>query len=115
MSDPPTDALCPPGAAYKTMSCQEQELDPSCSCAVCHLVLLDPVSLPCGHTLDRRCLQRVVDAADGGTGRRVCPSCMDALPENLPRVNLAMRDLMHRLHPEQVRRNPRRWGRGLPC
>jgi hypothetical protein len=33
-------------------------------CAVCFDVLLDPVTLPCGHTLDARCLMRVGNKVD---------------------------------------------------
>jgi hypothetical protein len=36
---------------------REPEIHDDCSCAVCWEVLLDPVTLPCGHTLDQRCLQ----------------------------------------------------------
>ena len=32
----------------------ETEVDPSCCRAVCFEVLLDPVMLPCGHSLDQQ-------------------------------------------------------------
>ena len=77
----------------------EQEVAPECTCAVCFEVLLDPVALPCGHTLDQRCLQSAVAA-----GQRLCPcaSCNEALPAVLPPVHVLLRDLVQHLHPEQV-------------
>ena len=85
----------------------EAEVDPSCCCAVCFEVLLDPVTLPCGHSLDQRCLQKVVAAASGGTGHLACPTCKKAIPTELPDVNVQMRTMMQRFYPAQVRRgNP---------
>ena len=84
----------------------EAEVDPSCCCTVCFEVLLDPVTLPCGHSLDQRCLQKVVAAASGGTGQRACPTCRKALPAELPAINVQMRDLVQWRCQEQVRGNP---------
>jgi len=80
---------------------QEQEVDPSCTCAVCMEVLLDPVTPLCGHALDRRCMQKLLDA---GGGRRLCPTCRDPLPDQLPRVSVQLRDMVEKHYPEQVRR-----------
>ena len=86
---------------------QEQEVDPSCTCAVCMEVLLDPVTPPCGHPLDQRCMQKLVDAG----GRPACPTCRDPLPAQLPRVTVILRDMVQQRYPEQVRReNPTRCG-----
>ena len=43
---------------------REPEISPNCCSAVCFKVLLDPVALPCGHTLDKRCLQQVIDTGE---------------------------------------------------
>ena len=89
---------------------EEQEVDPSCTCAVCMEVLLDPVTPPCGHPLDQRCMQKLVDAAGGG-GRATCPTCRKALPKKLPSVTVNLRDMVQKHYPEQVRReNPNRCG-----
>ena len=89
---------------------EEQEVDPSCTCAVCMEVLLDPVTPLCGHPLDQRCMQKLVDAAGGG-GRATCPTCRDPLPVQLPRVTVNLRDMVQQRYPEQVRReNPNRCG-----
>ena len=82
---------------------QEQELDPSFTCTVCMEVLLDPVTPPCGHALDQRCMQKLVDAARGG-GRSTCPTCRDPLPAQLPRVSVQFRDVVEQRYPGQVRR-----------
>ena len=42
-------------------------------CPVCLASFQDPVILPCGHTLNRRCLQRIVDTSS--IPRPPCPSC----------------------------------------
>ena len=71
---------------------------------MCWEVLLDPVTLPCGHSLDRHCLQRVVDAANGGNGaQRLCPTCRHAIPAELPAVTLLLRDTVQLRYPNQVR------------
>jgi hypothetical protein len=78
------------------------EDDPDCTCFVCYEVLLDPVTLPCGHTLDQRCLLRVVATASSGVGQRACPYCRHPLPAVLPGVNIPMRNTIQQSHPEQV-------------
>ena len=76
---------------------REPEIHDSCSCAVCWEVLLDPVTLPCGHTLDQRCLQRVVAA-----GGSACPTCRKPLPAELPDVSVQLRDIVQLQYPQQV-------------
>ena len=73
-----------------------------CTCFVCLDVLLDPVTLACGHTLDERCLLRVVATASSDAGQRACPMCRHALPEVLPGVNEQMRNRVQQRQPEQV-------------
>ena len=104
---PPQNSCCSHSMASSSSSQQgqkrnrqEQEVDPSCTCAVCMEVLLDPVTPPCGHPLDRRCMQKLVDAG----GRRACPTCRDPLPVQLPRVTVNLRDMVQQRYPEQVRR-----------
>jgi hypothetical protein len=75
----------------------DQAIDPSCTCAVCFEVLLDPVTMPCGHALDQRCLQRMMAA-----GQRACPTCRQVLPTVKFSVSVLLRDLMQRDYPEQV-------------
>ena len=64
---------------------------------MCFEVLLDPVTLPCGHTLDQRCLQRLVAA-----GGSACPTCREPLPAVLPNVSVQLRDLVQHQYPQQV-------------
>ena len=76
---------------------REPEIHDDCSCAVCFDVLLDPVTLACGHTLDQRCLQRLVAA-----GGSACPTCREPLPAVLPAVNVQFRNVVQRQYPQQV-------------
>ena len=76
---------------------REPEIHDDCSCAVCFDVLLDPVTLACGHTLDQRCLQRLVAA-----GGSACPTCRKALPAVLPDVTVQLRDIVQLQYPQQV-------------
>jgi hypothetical protein len=78
------------------------EQDDDCTCFVCYEVMLNPVTLPCGHTLDQRCLLKVVAMASTGAGQRACPMCRHALPEVLPSVNEQMSNTIQQRHPEQV-------------
>ena len=90
---------------------EEQEVDPSCTCTVCMEVLLDPVTPLCGHPLDQRCLQKLVDAG----GRATCPTCREALFKKPPSVCVLLRDVVEQRYPEQVRAgNPNRCG-GRRC
>ena len=103
---PPTVQWSDPPAKTRNMASSlsghkralpEQEVPPECSCAMCNEALLDPVTLPCGHTLDQRCLQSAVAA-----GQRLCPMCRAPLPTVLPPVNVLLRDMMQQRYPEQV-------------
>jgi hypothetical protein len=76
---------------------REPEIPDDCSCAVCFEVLVDPVTLPCGHTLDQRCLQLLVAA-----GGSACPTCRKPLPAELPDVNVHLRNGVQRQYPQQV-------------
>lgn len=76
------------------------EPDSSSCCAVCMEVLMDPVSLPCGHTLDQKCLQQVI--ASTTCGKACCPTCRDPVPEPYPRINVTIRDMVERFYPQQV-------------
>ena len=89
------------------MSTLSEEIHPDWCCAVCFDVLLDPVTLPCGHTLDQGCLQRIVEAASSGVGQRACPTCREALPTVLPNnVNIQMRSMAKHRYSEQVATKP---------
>jgi hypothetical protein len=82
---------------------QPVELDPNYCCDVCHEVLLDPVTLSCGHALDQDCLRKL---ASGNSGQRACPTCWRALPRNLPDVTFQLREMVQQRYPQQVRREP---------
>jgi hypothetical protein len=62
---------------------------------------MDPVSLPCGHTLDQKCLERVI-ASTTFDCKACCPTCRDPVPEPCPRINVTIRDMVERFYPRQV-------------
>ena len=64
---------------------------------VCWEVLYDPVTLPCGHSLDQRCLQKVL-----ATEQRGCPTCRAPLPAEVPAVNVQFREVVEERYPQQV-------------
>ena len=76
------------------------ELSPSCTCMVCWEVLYDPVTLPCGHSLDQRCLQKVL-----ATEQRGCPTCRAPLPAEVPAVSVQLREMVEERYPQQVSPN----------
>ena len=89
---------------------KRKEPGPSSCCVVCWEVLLDPISLPCGHSLDKACLERVIATAPllPGRGRArakrmpCCPTCRAPVPKPTPLVNVTIRDLVEEHYPEQV-------------
>jgi hypothetical protein len=81
---------------------REPEISPNCCCTVCFEVLLDPITLPCGHALDKLCLQQVMDAASRGVGQRKCPTCRQPLPAEMPSVSVQLRDMVQERYPQQV-------------
>ena len=72
---------------------------------VCWEVLYDPVTLLCGHSLDQRCLQKVL-----ATEQRGCPTCRAPLPAEVPDVSVQLREMVEERYPQQVsptlERNP---------
>ena len=104
-----SSSLC----GHKRSRPEAEEVAPDWCCAVCWEVLLDVVTLPCGHSLDQRCLQRIMAATSGGRGQRAWPVCRHALPASPPAINVQMRTTVQRLFPEQVGllKTPNDWGR----
>jgi len=68
---------------------------------VCLEVLCDPVTLLCGHSLDQRCLEKVLNA-----GQDACPTCRAPLLDDVPSVNVQMREMVTERYPQQVGSNP---------
>ena len=76
----------------------QDQLSPSCTCMVCLDVLYDPVTLPCGHSLDQGCLQKVLDSR----GQRACPTCRAPLPAEVPAISVQLREMVQERYPQQV-------------
>jgi hypothetical protein len=78
-------------------------------CVVCMEVLLDPVTLPCGHSLDKACLEQVIATAPLVRGRRApcCPTCRGKVPmKPSPCVSVTIRNIVEERFPEEVRPRP---------
>ena len=66
------------------------ELTDECTCAICLSLFESPVTLDCGHSFCRGCLQRMVDVVEDGEEEQddpVCPACRaEELPDDLDSV-----------------------------
>ena len=56
------------------------------SCVLCHELLLDPVSLNCGHNFDASCMRDLLQSEFAGP----CPTCRAPLPVDPPQVRYAL-------------------------
>lgn len=65
----------------------------SCVCAICQDVFVEPVTLPCGHSFDRRCLLSHLEL------RSDCPLCRKPVSLPLPEINYSLRDLVKEVCP----------------
>ena len=86
----------------------QPEVDHEWNCVVCQEVLLDLVTLSCGHSLDQHCLQKVVDEARRGNGQRMCPTCRHAIPAELPAISLLLRNAVQQRYPNRCGGKPLR-------
>ncbi|OXB72054.1 UNVERIFIED_CONTAM: hypothetical protein H355_010656 [Colinus virginianus] len=68
-----------------------------CRCRKCQGFLFEPVSLPCGHTFCKKCLER-----DRAAAAR-CVLCREEGGGRLPRVNVILSNLLGKWFPRQVR------------
>ena len=75
---------------------KRKEPGDSYCCVVCMEVLLDPVTLPCGHSLDKACLEQVIATTPLVRGRRApcCPTCRGRVPKPPPCVTVSIRDVV---------------------
>lgn len=69
-----------------------------CRCRKCQGFLFEPVSLPCGHTFCKKCLEREDRAAAAR-----CVLCRQEGGGRLPRVNVILSNLLGKWFPRQVR------------
>lgn len=74
-------------------------LPPMLCCPYCRRLLLEPVTLACGHSLCRSCLQHV---SEDKSPLKQCPLCgpqSTPLPANCPRVDVLLGSLLQRILP----------------
>lgn len=74
-----------------TTSVVDDSLQRDLSCAICHEVFYQPMSLPCGHTFCQECLNWWFD--QNTNGRCSCPTCRQALacPRAFLKVNTSLK------------------------
>ncbi|KAJ5655205.1 hypothetical protein N7507_007155 [Penicillium longicatenatum] len=96
-------ASLPQAYTEEDRSCFQQfkeKLRCELDCQVCYALILDPLTLPCGHTFCRTCIARVLDHSD------LCPICrrklgMPTSMQNEPR-NWVLSKLIDELFADQV-------------
>ena len=74
-------------------------LEKEWECGICSDVFLDPVTLPCGHSFDFKCLTRWLRR------KRTCPTCRTAVNGNAALgVNVTLRNLCEKYNAQAVAR-----------
>lgn len=77
-----------------TSPCDVRTSPDVCVCGVCDGVLVQPVTLPCGHTFCRRCLAR--DAS------RMCRRCGSRHPDASMETDILVKSLVEKLWPLEL-------------
>jgi hypothetical protein len=52
------------------------------TCSICLCILINPASLPCGHTLCKECIQPIMRTKN--YRQRICPMCRTFIPSDYP-------------------------------
>lgn len=75
-------------------------------CAVCQEHFVDPVTLTCGHSFDRHCLEHLIHSAQQlrsfGATQVGCPMCRKPMVTPLPEVNIALREIVKSQYPHEI-------------
>jgi len=83
-----------------------ESADEALCCAVCQEHFVDPVTLTCGHSFDRHCLEHLIYSAQRqrtfGTAQVGCPMCRKPMMTPLPEVNIALREIVKSQYPHEI-------------
>ena len=71
-------------------------ISPEFECALCLRLLLDPVSVSCGHTFCRTCIETSLDH------RSACPLCRQPIVAGRS-VNVLIQNIIQQRYPEEFR------------
>jgi hypothetical protein len=80
-------------ASSRAVSGKEEQ---ALTCPICQDVFVDPVTLTCGHSFDRHCLEAHLATRDE------CPLCRTAVARPLPSASFVLRDLAAAAYPARV-------------
>ena len=78
------------GHNFERSMSEESEVPDPMKCVLCYHVLLDPVSLSCGHTFCQVCLARMKMTLSFPTSNSECPMCRKSWVD-IPSVNISFR------------------------
>eukprot|EP00761_Pharyngomonas_kirbyi_P012152 gb/GECH01012179.1/.p1 GENE.gb/GECH01012179.1/~~gb/GECH01012179.1/.p1 ORF type:complete len:383 (+),score=89.15 gb/GECH01012179.1/:1-1149(+) len=90
-----------PQPAQTNSSTNNEEEFQELECTLCLRPFYEPITLPCGHSFDRSCLERALDH-----GQEQCPLCREPMhirPLSDYPVSVSLRDIVQRLLPEQYK------------
>mmetsp|Transcript_65489 Transcript_65489/g.102253 ORF Transcript_65489/g.102253 Transcript_65489/m.102253 type:complete len:93 (-) Transcript_65489:20-298(-) len=80
------------------------------NCAICQELLAYPVTLSCGHTFDRDCLERLVTAGSGvnqiesnsAASKATCPFDRKPIKLPLPEIDVALQRFVRIRFPHEI-------------
>ncbi|KAJ0395262.1 hypothetical protein ATCC90586_003969 [Pythium insidiosum] len=94
-SKPPPHTETPPPSA--TVALSGDAVPDSLACVICcEELMLQPASLPCGHSFCRRCLDVWLTSCSS------CPTCRRPASTQVPAVNVALQDVTQRFFPKEL-------------
>lgn len=94
------------GAPSKSSFSRDSNAEEALCCAVCQEHFVDPVTLTCGHSFDRHCLEHLIHSAHRarsfGAAAVGCPMCRKPMVTPLPEVNIALREIVKARYPHEL-------------
>ena len=95
----------PPDAQESALTPQCSVVDEGFTCCVCLDILVNPVTLQCGHSTCQLCFVKHLEALDQQettAGNATCPLGRCIIPFIVPSINHTLCDIIEASHAEQV-------------